>query len=61
MELWLADLVHRFCREVEHSEENLNALEDALMKNAEFGIMSWMEALEENPQKRLQIQYFPVK
>lgn len=61
MELWLADLVHRFCREVEHSEENLNALEDALTKNAEFGIMSWMEALEENPQKRLQIQYFPVK
>lgn len=48
-EIWLADLVHRFCREVEHSEENLNALEDAMTKNAEFGIMFWMEALEENP------------
>lgn len=45
-EVWLADLVHRFCREVEHSEENLNALEDAMTKNASFGIMSWMEALE---------------
>lgn len=46
-EILLADLVHRFCREVEHSEENLNALEDAMTKNAEFGIMSWMGALEE--------------
>ncbi|WP_432629746.1 flagellin lysine-N-methylase [Brotaphodocola sp.] len=46
-EIWLADLVHRFCREVEHSEENLNALEDAMTKRAEFGILSWMEALEE--------------
>ncbi|WP_432626740.1 flagellin lysine-N-methylase [Brotaphodocola sp.] len=47
VENWLIDLVHRFCREVEHSEENLNALEDVMTKNAEFGIMSWMEALEE--------------
>lgn len=45
-EKWLIDLVHRFCREVEHSEENLNALEDAMTKKKEFGILSWMEALE---------------
>lgn len=43
---WLIDLVHRFCREVEHSEENLNVLEDAMTKKKEFGILSWMEALE---------------
>lgn len=46
-EIWLADLVHRFCREVEHSEENLNALEDVMTKKAAFGIMCWMGALEE--------------
>lgn len=45
-EKWLIDLVHRFCREVEHSEENLNALEDAMTKKKEFGILSWMKALE---------------